>query len=195
MLSGIRDSAASHATADTAKTSSPSSTHGEVAARSASDPPSRAARAEATCMPCLSITCPVAAAATANSSSATFVIVNWRLPGRRAGAGAAGRASWRSGVSESGDFGIRRFLTLTAAAELTGILAVGAGRLAGLALRLGRGAGRPQPRAHRRGLEVQVGVAPQPVLVQPVLRAGTQHAEAVPDAPAQDDRCRVGLVA
>jgi hypothetical protein len=46
-----------------------------VAARSASDPPEWAARAVATCMPCLSITCPVAAETTAKSSSPTLAIV------------------------------------------------------------------------------------------------------------------------
>jgi len=46
-----------------------------VAARSASDPPESAARADAICMPCLSITCPVAAETTANSNSATLAIV------------------------------------------------------------------------------------------------------------------------
>jgi hypothetical protein len=34
-----------------------------------------------------------------------------------------------------------------------------------------------EPGAHRGGLEIEIGVTANPVLVQPVLSAGAEHAE------------------
>src|SRR6266511_2889423 len=70
MLNGRRLSVVSHATAETAKTVSPSRTHGEVAAAKANEPLVSAVRLTAVCIPCLSSNCPTAAEPTANSSSA-----------------------------------------------------------------------------------------------------------------------------
>src|SRR6266700_8401497 len=126
-------------------------------------------------MPCLSITCPVAAVTTANSSSATLAMVMRCLLG--AASGLAGRASWRSGDP--------RQATSTSAVSF--VLTVGTSRPSGLGRRFGRGGGRLEPGTHRVGLEIEIGVTANPVLVQPVLSAGAEHAEAVPDAPAQVD--------
>src|SRR5260370_15072639 len=109
------------------KTASPSSTHGEVTALTASERPGWAARPVAICMPCLSMTCPMAAVATANSSSATLSMVKRCLPdvsswsdrpvswssggcvGRSIDV-MAGRASGRTGPPVSDDFDMHRFL-------------------------------------------------------------------------------------
>src|ERR1019366_1546992 len=183
-------------------------THGEVAARSASDPPDWAARDVAICMPCLSITCPVAAVATAKSSSPMLAMVKWRLPGLSSGRSAscaglpAGRVSRRSGASASGDFDIRRSPSAWSAtrpastrARRSPMRAVGTSRFPDLGGRLGRGAGRRDLGRGQEGIDVEVGVLAKPVLAQPVLPARLQHAETVLDAAAQVDRRRLGLVA
>src|ERR1039457_1466105 len=114
MLSGTRDSVASHATAEMPKTMSPNSTHGEVTALIASDRPAWA-RAVAICMPCLSITCPTAAEPTANSSSAMLAMVKRYLPDMVASllersvascsGGPTGATAWRMPGCMSGSCG------------------------------------------------------------------------------------------
>ena len=52
-----------------ANTASPPTTHGVVAAATTSDPPEACAFAVASCMPCLSISCPADAATTAKMTS------------------------------------------------------------------------------------------------------------------------------
>src|SRR2546421_4518287 len=70
---------ASQATAEMANTTRPSSTHGEVAALIASEPPDSLARSVATVMPCLSSTWPTAADPTAKSSSTRLMADNLGL--------------------------------------------------------------------------------------------------------------------
>src|SRR5580692_3415956 len=179
MLSGTLDSAASQAIAETPNTTSPSSTHGEVAARNTRDPPEWAAREVAICMPCLSITWPVAAVATANRSSPTLAMVKRRLPDCPSWPGRpAGRASSRSGVCASDDFHMCRSSLARPPKSSRR-----------------RCAGRLQPGEDEGGIEVEVRVAADAVPAQPVLPAHAQHAEPVLDAAAQVDRRRVGLVA
>jgi hypothetical protein len=61
--------------AEMPNTRSPISTHGEVIAATASDPREWAARAVAACMPCLSMTCPAAAVATADISNTKLAML------------------------------------------------------------------------------------------------------------------------
>ena len=85
-----------------------------------------------------------------------------------------------------GEAGDPRQTTSTSAVSF--VLTVGTSRPSGLGRRFGCGGGRLELGAHRVGLEIEIGVTVNPVLVQPVLSAGAEHAEAVPDAPAQVDR-------
>src|SRR5262249_41320787 len=73
-------------------------------------------------------------------------------------------------------------------------LAVGVSRVPDLRCRVGGSGSRLQPRLYRARLQVEEGVTAEPVLVELVLPAGAQHAEAVLDTPAQVDRRRVSLV-
>jgi len=102
-LSGTRDSVVNQASAEMPKTARPPITHGEVAALTSSCPPSLATESATPVMPCLSSSCPAAAASTANINSRKLGRVNVRSDGRSfgtRGTGAAAPACSRSCIRD-----------------------------------------------------------------------------------------------